>query len=123
MQNGPSLSVASQKITRPDRRDLALAARCIGGVQYAHAQTPFAPQVIFAGTERTPVNPVTSRIRLDAAHAPSLRRTIERACTGLLGKQRPDGHWVGELQGDTILESEFVLLLAFLGRESEERTR
>src|SRR5207244_2361026 len=33
------------------------------------------------------------------------------------------GHWVGELQGDTILESEFVLLLAFLSREGEERTR
>ena len=31
----------------------------------------------------------------------------------------PDGHWVGELEGDTILESEYVLLLAFLGREAE----
>jgi squalene-hopene/tetraprenyl-beta-curcumene cyclase len=35
--------------------------------------------------------------------------------------QRPDGHWVGELQGDTILESEFLLLMAFLGREDEPR--
>jgi squalene-hopene/tetraprenyl-beta-curcumene cyclase len=40
-----------------------------------------------------------------------------------LGLQQPDGHWVGELQGDTILESEYVLLLAFLGREGEERAR
>jgi squalene-hopene/tetraprenyl-beta-curcumene cyclase len=39
----------------------------------------------------------------------------------LLSKQRADGHWVGELQGDTILESEYVLLLAFLGREKDER--
>src|SRR5262249_8528904 len=37
--------------------------------------------------------------------------------------QRPDGHWVGELQGDTILESEYVLLLAFLGREDEAQCR
>jgi len=37
----------------------------------------------------------------------------------LLDRQRPDGHWVGELEGDTILESEYVLLLAFLGREAE----
>ena len=35
----------------------------------------------------------------------------------LLERQTPDGHWVGELEGDTILESEYVLLLAFLGRE------
>jgi squalene-hopene/tetraprenyl-beta-curcumene cyclase len=34
--------------------------------------------------------------------------------------QQNDGHWVGELQGDTILESEYVLLMAFLGREQEE---
>ncbi|RUL85559.1 squalene--hopene cyclase [Tautonia sociabilis] len=38
----------------------------------------------------------------------------------LLDRQRDDGHWVGELEGDTILESEFVLLLAALGREDEE---
>jgi squalene-hopene/tetraprenyl-beta-curcumene cyclase len=37
--------------------------------------------------------------------------------------QKGDGHWVGELQGDTILESEYVLLLAFLGRENEEQMR
>ncbi|QDV34282.1 squalene--hopene cyclase [Tautonia plasticadhaerens] len=38
----------------------------------------------------------------------------------LLGQQRDDGHWVGELEGDTILESEFVLLLTALGREEDE---
>jgi squalene-hopene/tetraprenyl-beta-curcumene cyclase len=48
---------------------------------------------------------------------------LERARSGLFAKQRPDGHWVGELQGDTILESEYVLLMAFLGREGEERPR
>ncbi|HZN34335.1 MAG TPA: squalene--hopene cyclase [Pirellulaceae bacterium] len=35
----------------------------------------------------------------------------------LLAQQRPDGHWCGELEGDTILESEYLLLLAWLGRE------
>jgi squalene-hopene/tetraprenyl-beta-curcumene cyclase len=48
---------------------------------------------------------------------------IERTCSWLLGQQRPDGHWVAELQGDTILESEYILLMAFLGREHEERPR
>jgi squalene-hopene/tetraprenyl-beta-curcumene cyclase len=37
----------------------------------------------------------------------------------LLDRQEDDGHWVGELEGDTILESEYVLLMAFLGREGE----
>jgi squalene-hopene/tetraprenyl-beta-curcumene cyclase len=48
---------------------------------------------------------------------------VERARHCLLARQRPDGHWVGELQGDTILESEYALLLAFLGRENEDCIR
>jgi squalene-hopene/tetraprenyl-beta-curcumene cyclase len=39
----------------------------------------------------------------------------------LLSRQSDDGHWVGELQGDTILESEYILLMAFLGRETDPR--
>jgi squalene-hopene/tetraprenyl-beta-curcumene cyclase len=37
--------------------------------------------------------------------------------------QKAEGHWVGELQGDTILESEYVFLMAFLGREGDEVCR
>jgi squalene-hopene/tetraprenyl-beta-curcumene cyclase len=48
---------------------------------------------------------------------------IERARRRLLAQQAADGHWVGELQGDTILESEYILLMAFLGREGEARVR
>jgi squalene-hopene/tetraprenyl-beta-curcumene cyclase len=50
-----------------------------------------------------------------------LRGAIDLAARGLLARQAGDGHWVGELQGDTILESEYVLLLAFLGREADPR--
>ncbi len=39
--------------------------------------------------------------------------------TGCSARQSDEGYWVGELEGDTILESEYVLLMAFLGRESE----
>jgi len=46
--------------------------------------------------------------------------TLGRTRDWLLTRQQGDGHWVGELEGDTILESEYVLLLAFLGREHEE---
>ncbi len=51
------------------------------------------------------------------------RRALDRARRRLLDLQRPDGHWCGELQGDTILESEYVLLMAFLGRENEDKVR
>ncbi len=55
-------------------------------------------------------------VMLDAA-----RESAEHGRKALLAQQQIDGHWVGELQGDTILESEFVLLLAFLGRTSDPR--
>ncbi|HVS40258.1 MAG TPA: prenyltransferase/squalene oxidase repeat-containing protein, partial [Gemmataceae bacterium] len=51
------------------------------------------------------------------------RRALDRARRRLLELQRPDGHWCGELQGDAILESEYVLLMAFLGRENEDKVR
>lgn len=37
----------------------------------------------------------------------------------LVEQQHGDGYWVGELEGDSILESEYVLLMTFLGREQE----
>src|SRR5262249_30009107 len=57
----------------------------------------------------------------DLAHPkrPDVRRAVERARQNLLDRQKPDGHFVGELQGDTILESEYVLLLTFLGRAAD----
>jgi squalene-hopene/tetraprenyl-beta-curcumene cyclase len=59
--------------------------------------------------------------RHDLPHVAPLGSAVERARRCLLSKQRADGHWCGELQGDTILESEYVMLLAFLGRESDPR--
>jgi squalene-hopene/tetraprenyl-beta-curcumene cyclase len=52
-----------------------------------------------------------------------LQRAIDSARRCLLDMQQADGHWVGELQGDTILESEYILLMAFLGREDEDVCR
>ena len=51
----------------------------------------------------------------------SVRDAIDRATQNLLAKQHADGYWLGELQGDTILESEFVLLMVILGREHDPR--
>lgn len=47
----------------------------------------------------------------------------DRTHDWLLGRQSDQGYWVAELQGDTILESETILLLAFLGREQSDRAR
>ncbi|MFO0900760.1 MAG: terpene cyclase/mutase family protein [Pirellulales bacterium] len=45
-----------------------------------------------------------------------LRRSILLTRQWLLAEQHADGHWEGELEGDTILESEYLLLLAYLGQ-------
>src|SRR4051794_6028823 len=37
----------------------------------------------------------------------------------LLENQPPDGYWVGELEGDSILESKYTLLMPYPGREDE----
>lgn len=52
-----------------------------------------------------------------------VRRAITLTRQWLLGRQNRDGHWVAELEGDTILESEYILLLAYLGRENTEEAR
>ena len=49
-----------------------------------------------------------------------LKRAVLRTQHWLLAEQHADGYWVGELEGDTILESEYILLLAFLGRHETE---
>src|SRR5438309_11877088 len=48
---------------------------------------------------------------------------IESTREWLLARQRADGHWCGELEGDTILESEYILLLAWLGQEQSAIAR
>jgi squalene-hopene/tetraprenyl-beta-curcumene cyclase len=45
---------------------------------------------------------------------------VGRTRTHLLDEQHEEGYWVGELEGDTILESEYILLLAWMGREKSE---
>jgi len=55
----------------------------------------------------------------DAAHedarAAALEHAIERATAALLRDQRPDGHWVFELEADATISAEYITLLHFLG--------
>lgn len=48
---------------------------------------------------------------------------VAAAQSHLLSLQNEDGHWCGELEGDTIVESEYLLTLHFLGRSGEVRAR
>jgi|SaaInlStandDraft_1057018.scaffolds.fasta_scaffold06262_3 squalene-hopene/tetraprenyl-beta-curcumene cyclase len=49
-----------------------------------------------------------------------LEQAIESSRDWLLERQSSDGYWVGELEGDTILESEYVLLLTWLGNADSD---
>jgi squalene-hopene/tetraprenyl-beta-curcumene cyclase len=50
----------------------------------------------------------------------AIDRAFEKAKAALLSIQKADGHWCGELQGDSILESEYILLKWILGQENDE---
>jgi squalene-hopene/tetraprenyl-beta-curcumene cyclase len=69
-----------------------------------------------AGVQKAgPVRLVESREEID------FLRGINRAQEYLFQIQKPDGHWCAELEGDTILESEYILTLFFIGRLSDHR--
>ncbi len=65
-------------------------------------------------------NPATPHAAPSAAVTQQVVRAVRRTRDHLLARQHDDGYWVGELQGDTILESEYILLLAWMGRENSE---
>lgn len=48
-----------------------------------------------------------------------LDKALNKAIEYLLSVQYEDGCWLGELEGDTILESEYIILMRFLGRTDE----
>src|SRR3954470_21034277 len=54
-----------------------------------------------------------------AASPDALDRAVDAARDCLLSRQSPEGFWCGELQGDSILESEYILLKWILGQESD----
>ena len=55
----------------------------------------------------------TGQIEPDAGDA--LQASIGSATRALLGLQRPDGHWVFELEADCTIPAEYVLLRHYLG--------
>lgn len=49
----------------------------------------------------------------------SLRDSLAKGVAALRHVQRSDGHWCAELEGDSILESEYILMKFILGQENE----
>jgi squalene-hopene/tetraprenyl-beta-curcumene cyclase len=60
------------------------------------------------------VSPATQQA---SAHPPdaALEQNIQKATQVLLAQQRPDGHWVFELEADCTIPAEYVLLRHYLG--------
>lgn len=54
-----------------------------------------------------------------ARRSDSLDRAIAAATESLLALQKPDGHWVFELEADTTIPSEYVLLVHYLGEAAD----
>jgi squalene-hopene/tetraprenyl-beta-curcumene cyclase len=65
------------------------------------------------------------RTRMSASTAVSahIDSAIERAQAQLLSCQAPDGHWVGELEADTTITSEYLLFCHLTDRVDRERER
>lgn len=56
------------------------------------------------------------------AHAPalaSLDASVARATDAILAAQKPDGHWVYELEADATIPAEYVLLVHYLGETAD----
>jgi len=68
---------------------------------------------------RTP----SKRTLFDRDLTGEIRQAINSAQNCLLTIQREDGHWYGELEGDTILESEYLLTLYFIEHFHQDRVR
>ncbi len=56
--------------------------------------------------------------RSDERLSGELRTAIGKTRQFFIENQHPDGYWVAELEGDALLQSETILLLAFLGEEN-----
>jgi len=57
----------------------------------------------------------SAAVRAARRQRTGLESAIEAALDALLAEQRPDGHWVYELEADATIPAEYVLLVHYLG--------
>src|SRR5438445_13804737 len=112
------MGLSAARGTDGQRRRRGSPVRCRGAVARGGNRGPARPARLMSTTENpnadpNGVLPEQPPVGLEAAAAAARRY--------LLSIQREDGHWCGELEGDTILESEYMLTMHFLGRSGETR--
>lgn len=93
------------------------------GLHSTPAATPGATHSESRGRAHSEDHDRMSPFEESSARSPRLIAAIERTRDYLLSQQAPEGYWVGELEGDTILESEYILLLAYLGQAASSTAR
>ena len=62
------------------------------------------------------IPPPSALLGADSLAGETLDHAVVSARSWLMERQHIEGYWLGELEGDTILESEYILLLTYLGR-------
>ena len=67
-----------------------------------------------------PSEPATCNLQL-AASLKEAREVLARATDNLIAMQHPSGFWCGELEGDSILQSEYILLKFIIEQEMDPR--
>jgi squalene-hopene/tetraprenyl-beta-curcumene cyclase len=72
-------------------------------------------------TESEPVRAERKLAYADVHFEDNLNEVIQRAVDHLLSLQNPEGYWVGELEADTTLESDYIFFLYVLGRLDNRR--
>ena len=105
---------------KPDATPRTSSPSASGGEAFSPpAEASAAPASTSGGTAVAPPPPARSiEVEPDEV-GNALRRSIGH----LRGLQHEDGHWCGLLEADSVLESEFLLLMYFLGREGDPRNQ
>ena len=102
---GPRMEAGGATLDIDARGRVADAAG--SGVRVAVATGPQRQHFDRVAADRSPAEPVDPR---------TVTRVIDATSAWLLARQASDGHWRGPLEGDTILESEYILIHAWAGR-------
>jgi squalene-hopene/tetraprenyl-beta-curcumene cyclase len=67
------------------------------------------------------IKKMSQKLTIDTQSA--LDEALDRAASYLLSFQHDDGYWLGELEADTTLESDYIFYLHVLGKFEERRIR
>lgn len=82
---------------------------------------PAEADLLSLGSPSEPRLPVPAPTDEKASLTQQAAVCLDRAVEQLLVEQLPEGYWCAELEGDSILESEYILLKHIIGQENDPR--